>query len=305
MGYKRAGFRMLGNVEIDPKINAMYLRNHHPEYNFCEDLRAFNERSEIPEDLLHLDILDGSPPCTSFSTAGIREEGWGKKKKFREGQKRQTLDDLFFVFLDTVEMLHPRIVVAENVPGILVGKAKGYVNLIIKRFKQLGYEIQIFSLNAAKMDVPQARPRVFFIANRCGFPKLKLSFDYTPITFGEVRTEHGKEISDGTMKLLLNNAKESDCDLRMVAERICGETNKYFTQKIIWDNRIAPTIASGGSYYRGYDRTLLTGEDYRRVQTFPEDYDFMGNNIQYVCGMSVPPNMMANIATEIYLQWLS
>lgn len=102
MGYKRAGFKVLGNVEIDPKINRMYVENNHPKYNFNMDLREFNNRDDLPEELYHLDILDGSPPCTSFSMAGVRVKMWGKEKKFREGQKMQTLDDLFFVFLDTV-----------------------------------------------------------------------------------------------------------------------------------------------------------------------------------------------------------
>lgn len=119
MGYKRAGFKVLGNVEIDPKVNDLYITNHKPKYNFCEDLRAFNEREDLPEELFHLDILDGSPPCTSFSMAGVREKGWGKEKKFREGQTTQTLDDLFFVFLDTVAKLQPRVVIAENVKGLI------------------------------------------------------------------------------------------------------------------------------------------------------------------------------------------
>ena len=79
LGYKRAGFEVIGNVEIDPKVNDLYIANNHPKYNFCEDLRVFNMREDLPEDLYGIDILDGSPPCTSFSTAGIREEGWGKK----------------------------------------------------------------------------------------------------------------------------------------------------------------------------------------------------------------------------------
>ena len=187
MGYKRAGFHVIGNVEIDPKINAMYVQNHHPKYNFNMDLRKFNELTDIPEELYHLDILDGSPPCTVFSTAGKREDGWGVKKKFREGQAAQTLDDLFFVFLDTVEKLKPKVVCAENVPGLLTGNAKGYVNQILKRFKELGYDVQIFKLNAARMDCPTARHRVFFIANRMGYPKLKLDFHYDAIPFMEVR----------------------------------------------------------------------------------------------------------------------
>ena len=99
MGYKRAGFDVIGNVEIDPKINAMYVKNHQPKFNYCMDLRDFNKLKELPEELFSLDILDGSPPCSTFSMAGLRERAWNKEKVFREGQKRQRLDDLFFVFL--------------------------------------------------------------------------------------------------------------------------------------------------------------------------------------------------------------
>lgn len=304
LGYKRAGFDVIGNVEIDPKMNDLYITNNKPKYNFCEDLREFNKREDLPKELYDLDILDGSPPCTSFSTAGIREEGWGKKKKFREGQALQTLDDLFFVFLDTVEKLKPKIVIAENVPGIIKGNAKGYVNLIIKRFKSIGYDVQIFALNAAHMEVPQARHRVFFIANRCGFQKLKLVFDYPEIRFKDIRTEHGIKLNKSTQKTLLDQAKKGERSLGEVVQRLTGEKNKYFTQKIIQDEQVAYTIASSGGYFRECDRTKLNDEDFRRIQTFPEDYNFKKQNVQYVCGMSVPPNMMANIAQEIWEQWL-
>lgn len=303
MGYKRAGFKVLGNVEIDPKINDMYITNHKPKYNYCEDLRLFNQREDLPEELYDLDILDGSPPCTSFSTVGVRDRDWGKEKRFREGQAVQTLDDLFFVFLDTVEKLQPKIVVAENVPGIVTGKAKGYTKLIIERFRQEGYTVQVFALNGAHMDVPQARHRVFFVANRCGYKPLRLNFDHDIIPFKEVRDEEGIELKDGTMKALLQYAKEGDRKMSEVSKRITGKQS-YYSTVMIHDGQVAPTITSSGTYIRMCDKKRLTDNDYRRVQSFPEDYNFKKQNVQYVCGMSVPPNMMANVATEIYEQWL-
>lgn len=303
MGYKRAGFKVLGNVEIDPKINDLYITNHKPEYNFCEDLRTFNQRDDLPDELYDLDILDGSPPCTSFSTSGVRDRDWGKEKKFREGQALQTLDDLFFVFLDTVEKLQPKIVVAENVPGLVTGKAKGYVKIIIDRFKAAGYDLQIFSLNGAHMDVPQARHRVFFIANRCGYKPLKMNFKDDIIPFKEVRDEEGIELKDGMMKKLLTYAREDDRKLSYISERLTGKKS-YYSTVLIHDKQVAPTITSGGIFIRMCDKKRLTDNDIRRVQSFPEDYNFKNQSVQYVCGMSVPPNMMANVATEIYEQWL-
>lgn len=305
MGYKRAGFKVLGNVEIDPAINAMYVKNHHPKYNYNMDLREFNKLETVPEELLHLDILDGSPPCTVFSTAGLREKTWGKEKVFREGQKRQRLDDLFGVFLDTVEKLRPRVVIAENVPGLLKGNARGYVNEIINRFKELGYAVQLFSLNAARMDVPSKRERVFFIANREGFKPLKLSFNRPPIRFGEIRTEHGKPFKDknSIYKKLLEIAKPSDKSIADVRKRI-GEREAGYNHVIWHDDKIAPCVTATGTCLRVCDKCYISDGDFINAQSFPQDYDFCRNDVQYVCGMSVPPNMMAHIATEIYNQWL-
>lgn len=305
MGYKRAGFQVLGNVEIDPKINAMYCKNNHPKYNFCMDLREFNKLEDLPEELYHLDILDGSPPCTTFSTAGKREETWGKKKKFREGQAEQTLDDLFFVFLDTVEKLKPKIVIAENVVGMVKGNAKGYINMIVKRFHEIGYDVQLFQLNSCYMDVPQARHRIFFVANNQGYGKLRLDFKYDLIPFGKVRSEKGKAAEEnGILQTLRRAAVKGERTLCDVADRLCGKSSAYYGHMIVDDGMICPCITSAGSFCREVDRSLFSDEDLYYCQSFPQDYDFCGNSVQYVCGMSVPPNMMANIAMEVYDQWL-
>ena len=304
MGYKRAGFQVIGNVEIDPKINKMYVANNHPKYNYNMDLREFNELDDLPDELYGIDILDGSPPCTTFSMAGKREHTWGKTKKFREGQKEQTLDDLFFVFLDTVEKLKPKIVIAENVVGIVQGNAKGYCNEIVKRFRGMNYDLQIFHLNAATMDVPQKRERIFFIANNQGYGKLKMNFNYDLIPFGKVRSEHGGEVSGEVIKPLLEKAIPGDVKISDIYERYNHGKMKYYTSHIYNDEYVAQTVTSGGDDYRLYDKKKCTDEDYRNCQSFPQDYDFGENQAKYVCGMSVPPNMMANIATEVYEQWL-
>lgn len=302
MGYKRAGFKVLGNVEIDPKINEMYVANNHPKYNYCMDLRDFNKKDDLPDELFHLDILDGSPPCSTFSMIGKREAGWGVEKAFREGQKKQRLDDLFFTYLDTVEKLRPKICIAENVVGILAGNAKGYVNEIIKRFKELGYALQMFRLNSCYMDVPQSRERVFFIANNQNYGKLKLNFKYDPILFGEVRSGEGKPLFASEAKLL-PYMRKSDRSGQDIAMRVLGKPS-FFSVFLAWDNTTAATITSGGDYIRADDQKMFNDSDFTGAQSFPQDYDFKGNPVQYVCGMSVPPNMMANIATEIWEQWL-
>ena len=98
--------------------------------------------------------------------AGGREESWGKKKKFREGQKEQTLDDLSFVFIETAKKLRPKLVIMENVEGLIKGEAWKYVQRIYKEFAEINYECGHWLLKGEEMGVPQRRHRVFFIAAR-------------------------------------------------------------------------------------------------------------------------------------------
>lgn len=99
MGYKLAGFDVIGCNEIDPKMMKCYIENHNPQYTFLEDIRDLVRRNNLPEELYNLDILDGSLPCSTFSMSGLREDAWGKEKKFKEGQKTQVLDTLFLILL--------------------------------------------------------------------------------------------------------------------------------------------------------------------------------------------------------------
>ena len=196
MGYKLAGCEVLGCLEIDKKMNEIYVENHHPKYNFLMDIRDFNKLENLPEELYSLDILDGSPPCTTFSMAGKREKSWGKKKKFREGQAEQTLDDLSFVFIETVKKLKPKAVIMENVEGLLVGNAWTYVQKIYQSFKEAGYKVKHWLLKGEKMGIPQKRHRVFFIAVRndidFDLEKIDMFFDYEAVTYSDVK-EGGNE----------------------------------------------------------------------------------------------------------------
>ena len=58
MGYKLAGYDVIGNCEIDKKINAMYVKNHHPKYNYCIGIQEINKIKKFKEELYKLDILD-------------------------------------------------------------------------------------------------------------------------------------------------------------------------------------------------------------------------------------------------------
>ena len=305
MGYKLAGYEMIGCCEIDPRMVAVYRQNLHPPLVYNVDIRELLNQP-LQSALYELDILDGSPPCSVFSMAGDREAGWNKEKVFREGQAKQKLDDLFFHFIRIAKELQPKVVIAENVAGLIKGNAKGYVNEIFKAFSDAGYDAQLFLLNSAFMGVPQRRERTVFIARRkdLGLPKISMAFREDPIYFREVRTENGKPVDPTTQAYkLLQLRRPGDKCMGDINMRWKGK-NTGFTVNIVSDNEVSCTLTSGGGMYRDFDGQGFSDMDFVNIQTFPQDYDFGQESPQYVCGMSVPPVMMAQIASEVYRQWL-
>lgn len=305
MGYKLAGFNHLGGVEIDPPIADVYKTNHSPKHLYNMDIREFNKLENLPTELYDLDILDGSPPCSTFSMDGSREKAWGKEKVFREGQAKQSLDDLVFVYCDTIIKLQPKVFLLENVKGIIQGNAKLYSKQIVQKMTEAGYNVQVFCLNAASMGVPQKRERVFFIGHKKEYnlPKLKLEFNEKPITFGEFRDIEGNfsAVTDRQNRLLgLYNGEKT---LEQIEKNNFGKGSGY-TDNIVSDNDTVPTITSGGKMFRACDKSWFSDYDFKTTGTYPIDYDFQDIKPQYLIGMSVPPVMTAQIANQIKLQWL-
>ena len=301
MGYKLAGCEVLGCNEIDPRMNKVYVENHNPKYNYLEDIRDFNKREDLPEELYNLDILDGSPPCTTFSTVGKREESWGIKKKFREGQVEQTLDDLSFVFIETVAKLMPKCVIMENVEGLIKGEAWGYVKKIYNQFHDVGYKVRHWLLKGENMGIPQQRHRVFFIAlrNDIDFPldKLDMTFNYEPVYYKDIKTGDGETPTE-YQKSLLDLAKNGDENMGCIYFRLHGKETG-FSDKIVWDNDIMQTITANGKIFRGKDKTKISTEDIINGSTFPQDYNFIDEKPRYICGMSVPPIMIKRIVNRL------
>jgi len=326
MGYKLAGFNVLGCCEIDKEIIRTYQSNHSPKYAFNQSIQFFKKhiktRIEEYPDLTTLDILDGSPPCSSFSLAGDREEAWGKKKEFREGQKAQVLDTLFFDFIELADFLQPKVVVAENVKGLLMGKAREYVKKIHRAFDEAGYYCQHFLADASKMGVPQKRERVFFIALRKDLaqpflktvdmfniqPYINMEFAEPVIKFGEVRSEIGKDKSDTERGGLMEHVQFGDKCISDINQRLYKK-NSGFNSMIRYDEEVCGTITAGEKDFRYFDKMACTDEDYIVCSTFPLDYKFVKKTdesfVKYLCGMSVCPVMMAQISSRIWEYWLS
>lgn len=318
MGYKLAGFDVIGCNEIDPRVNKAYVTNHNPKINIQSDIRDILG-NKIPEELYHLDILDGSPPCSTFSMSGNREKDWGKKKVFKEGQKEQVLDTLFFDFIALAKELQPKVVIAENVKGLLIGNAIDYVIRIYKDFEDAGYYCQHFLLDASKMGVPQRRERVFFVCIRHDLgkqflkvtdlfnvnPYINMDFNENPIVYGEFADYLGLEITSDKMRYYWDNRDEKDRGMDDTTLRLLG-VEKCFNHKYLKECEVCTTLTSHRESNIVFSKPLyLSQSEVCNISTFPQDYNFCNQQPHYICGMSVPPVMMAQVASRVYEQWLS
>lgn len=199
----------------------------------------------------------------------------------------------------------------ENVKGIILGNAKSYTKRVCKYLNDNGYDVQVFCLNAATMGVPQARERVFFIGHKKEYrlPKLVLNFNEEPIVFGECADDEGEHRS-------LNERESKIFEARRYGDSNFGDTNQRLVGKdscfnSIWmyRNKVCGTLASTsaeGRYFYHFDRPWKINEtEIRNISTFPQDYQSPYKDIGWLCGMSVPPVMTAQIAYQIYTQWLT
>lgn len=304
MGYKLAGFNHLGGVEIDKKVAEVYKENHSPKHLFNMDIRDFNTLENLPQELYYLDILDGSPPCSTFSMAGSREKAWGKEKQFREGQSLQTLDDLVFVYCETIKKLKPKVFILENVKGIIQGNAKAYSKKIVETMRNAGYTVQVFCLNAASMGVPQKRERVFFIGfrNELDFPKLVLSFNEKLVPYKDIRENNtSKEIENkDTVKAKLWHKVGQGNSFSKARE-----DGSFFGNKKLHPNEVASTIVAdthNGDW--DYESPIMLSDiEIMQAGTYPLDYNFKDLQPKYLIGMSVPPVAVAQISLKIKEQW--
>jgi DNA (cytosine-5)-methyltransferase 1 len=248
--------------------------------------------------------------------SGNREKDWGRSKHFREGQAEQVLSDLFFDYLDLVERLRPRAAIAENVKGMLLGNARGYVSAVVSRFRQLGYRVQVFSINSADCGVPQRRERTFFCALRDDFrkPSLILKPSQRWISAAEAvadiqalsQEEVEKTQPPPSAVRLWPHHKPGDSFADV--HRRLGEKDSQFNQAFL-DGSVPsfPLHSNSYSHFIHWDSCRkLTMRELVRLATFPDDYWFRSwNSGSYLTGMSVPPRMMQFVASEIAKQWLA
>lgn len=305
-GYRMAGYRVVYANEFIPAAQETYKANHPDSFLDTRDIRTVSAADVLKATGLsegELDLFDGSPPCSAFSTAGKREKGWGKAKSYSDDAK-QVVDDLFYEYARILRGVQPKVFVAENVSGLVKGTAKGYFLNILAELKSCGYVVGAKLLNSAWLGVPQSRERLIFVGVRRdlgmepAFPK-PLPYSYTlrdaiPL--------------DGSMPV----EPESSMGHYAVGAEwkkipVGGQSEKYFQLCRAHPDKPVGTItaaggsASAASVSHPFECRKFSIAELRRLCSFPDDYVLAGDYAQQYerMGRSVPPIMMRSVAEAV------
>ena len=126
------------------------------------------------------------------------------------------------------------------------------------------------------------------------------------ILFSEIKESHHRIINNGKpskIYSLWEKRKQSDESFVEICKRELG-FERYMTVGLIRDDKVFPTLVSNSHYYTFAECGIINKKELLKISTFPEDYVFTIEP-KYSMGMSVPPVMMAQIAKQVYEQWLS
>ena len=151
LGFQQAGFEIIWANDFDKDAVSTY-KNNIGNHIVLGDIRDIPS-SLIPNDF---DVLLGGFPCQGFSIANI---------------KRSIKDERNFLYLEMLRVIKdkkPKFFVAENVKGMLSLHKGRVMEMILKDFKNLGYDVDYKLLKASDYGVPQNRERVIIIGNRIG-----------------------------------------------------------------------------------------------------------------------------------------
>jgi len=277
LGFEAAGYKTIG-YEMDIAATQTYNRNLAGD---CEAIKL-----DLDFKYPHAEIVIGGPPCQPFSVGG-------HQKGIEDSR------DGFPIFIDAVKKLEPSVFMFENVRGLLYSN-KWYFELVLEELKKLGYIIEFRLLNAVNFGVPQNRERLFVIGHRSKFefPKLKTSKVSVGEAIGDLMfttPPESKFLNASMDTYVANYEKASAC----------------INPRDLYADRPARTLTcrnlagATGDMQRvklkdGRRRRLLHREA-ARLQTFPDWFEFEGNETQRFnqIGNAVPPLLAYQLALSL------
>ena len=320
LGLEKAGFESLLLNEID-KDACETLKKNRANWNVKNcDIKEY----DFTKFKGKVDLLTGGFPCQAFSYAG-------KKLGFND-----TRGTLFYEFARAVKETNPKVILAENVKGLVSHDSGKTLETIRDIIDEIGYElVEPKVLKAIFYKVPQKRERIFLVAIRKDLSRF-VSFNYpakfpkiftlkdalkkgdlfnkdVPKTEGQIYPQRKKEIlskvpQGGYWRDLPDNLQRE----YMRGSYFLGGGKTGLARRLSWDEpsltlTCAPAQKQTERCHPSETRPL-TFREYARIQTFPDDWLFCGSlsSIYKQIGNAVPVNLayavgrsLVNLLNEI------
>jgi DNA (cytosine-5)-methyltransferase 1 len=304
LGYSMAGFHELLAVEWDDNAVDTFRLNFPGVGVYHGDIAKLSVERVLEETRLgvgELDVLDGSPPCQGFSTAGKREMNDPRNQLFRE-------------YVRLLRGLQPKCFVMENVSGMVKGKMKLIFAEILRELKASGYRVSARLMNAMYFNVPQSRQRMIFVGVRedlerePSHPKGKN--DVISLRNALIGLSNCQDAGSNHVWI---NEQERQTKWGLIAPVIkSGQRIRPNGQyiRLFWD-RVHPTITKPGieglapylsnQHCHPTENRTLSIRELARVASFPDSFQFIDaiHHGASRIGNSVPPLFMRAIAQHI------
>ncbi|RQV97092.1 DNA cytosine methyltransferase [bacterium] len=316
LGLRKAGFHVLGAIELCELAVETYKMNH-PEplvyHNDIQDVSALGFKRQLGLRKGELDLLAGCPPCQGFSTV-----------RTLNGSRRvqDPRNDLLFEFLRFVEAFAPRAVMLENVPGLL---SNYRMKRFLSRLRGLGYYVNSDILDASDYGVPQRRRRLIILASvnaAIGFPSAARKPRTVRDAIGSLKPvgESGDPLHDlpeersPRVRSLIRSIPKDGGSRKDAAHRFqlaCHKKCNGFKDvygRMAWDEA-APTITGGcvnpskGRFLHPEEDRCITLREAALLQTFPKRYRFSLRRGKFpaaeMIGNALPPEFVRRQALAV------
>jgi|SRR3990167_2972281 len=293
LGYKWAGFREFLAIDFDENSVETFKLNFPDIPVWQRDINDVKGGEIIKFCKINkgeLDLLDGSPPCQGFSTAGKR----------RVNDPRNSL---FESFVRLINDLQPKVFVMENVSGMIKGRMKGMFLEVDGALKSTGYSVKCKLMNSMYYGVPQSRQRLIWIGVRPDmgkvpeFPEPNRRLVNVGMAWKGIKNKTFCREPSDKIKILYHEK------LRPGISYSSGPG--FSTKRLSFlkpSNTLPKTINSSLSLImHPTECRSITIEEAKRLTTFPDDFKFIGKFEEQWArmGNAVMPKFMQAIAENI------
>lgn len=279
-----------------------------PESVYCKDVKDLNIKALSP-----IDAFCYGFPCNSFSNVGKHQ-----------GFENEKFGQLYWYGIEVLKIHRPKWFVAENVSGIR-SAGSGDFNTILNDMREAGYRLNVHLYKAEQYGIPQKRHRVIIVGIRNDIPVIYRVPD--PNMFAKIDISSKTALSNIPKKTTNNEIRKISHDVEerlsyilpgeniwqaeirlgeKFPERLKIHTKTKISQiyRKLDPNQPAYTVTAaggGGTFMYHWTNRELTNRERARIQTFPDDFEFIGNysSIRKQIGMAVPCKLSEIVITAI------